>query len=200
MEYSTKENIMNLKMIKAAWIGLVLSVSGLANATLIDNGSYTTDTEAGLEWLDWTTTSGETQADAIATFGSGGWRIANQTEVYELFNNYFDTTLIYTSENYVNSAGIPDYTNKFTEFKDLFGSNNGTQVFARIEGLGLIGLQSSHIFGGYLPGTYGAINLNRTREGVALVRDSVQVPEPSTFAIFALGMIGLVSRRFKKQS
>ena len=26
------------------------------------------------------------------------------------------------------------------------------------------------------------------------------VPEPSTFAIFALGMIGLVSRRFKKQS
>lgn len=29
---------------------------------------------------------------------------------------------------------------------------------------------------------------------------AVQVPEPSTLAIFALGMIGLVSRRFKKQS
>ena len=26
------------------------------------------------------------------------------------------------------------------------------------------------------------------------------VPEPSTLAIFALGMIGLASRRFKKQS
>jgi len=29
---------------------------------------------------------------------------------------------------------------------------------------------------------------------------SVDVPEPSTLAIFALGMIGLASRRFKKQS
>lgn len=30
--------------------------------------------------------------------------------------------------------------------------------------------------------------------------DSTTVPEPSTLAIFALGMIGLASRRFKKQS
>jgi hypothetical protein len=35
--------------------------------------------------------------------------------------------------------------------------------------------------------------------GVALVRVT-SVPEPSTLAIFALGMIGLASRRFKKQS
>jgi len=35
--------------------------------------------------------------------------------------------------------------------------------------------------------------------GVALVRVSV-VPEPSSFAIFLLGMIGLASRRFKKRS
>jgi len=35
--------------------------------------------------------------------------------------------------------------------------------------------------------------------GVALVRDSIEVPEPSTLAIFALGMIGLATRRFKKQ-
>ncbi len=34
--------------------------------------------------------------------------------------------------------------------------------------------------------------------GIVLVR-SVSVPEPSTLAIFALGMIGLASRRFKKQ-
>jgi len=30
--------------------------------------------------------------------------------------------------------------------------------------------------------------------------EPVNVPEPSTFAIFALGMVGLASRRFKKQS
>lgn len=33
-----------------------------------------------------------------------------------------------------------------------------------------------------------------------LVRDHVEVPEPSTLAIFALGMIGFASRRSKKQS
>ena len=32
------------------------------------------------------------------------------------------------------------------------------------------------------------------------IDSNVEVPEPSTLAIFALGMMGLVSRRFKKQS
>lgn len=32
------------------------------------------------------------------------------------------------------------------------------------------------------------------------IRDRQSVPEPSTFAIFALGMVGLAFRRFKKQS
>jgi hypothetical protein len=38
---------------------------------------------------------------------------------------------------------------------------------------------------------YAAINL-------LLFKESTSVPEPSTLAFFALGMIGLVSRRFKK--
>jgi hypothetical protein len=33
-----------------------------------------------------------------------------------------------------------------------------------------------------------------------IVKAGVEVPEPSTLAIFVLGMIGLASRRFKKQS
>jgi hypothetical protein len=35
---------------------------------------------------------------------------------------------------------------------------------------------------------------------IAAPDDNIDVPEPSTLAIFALGMIGLASRRFKKQS
>jgi len=35
---------------------------------------------------------------------------------------------------------------------------------------------------------------------IQVFSSSVAVPEPSTLAIFALGMIGLASRRFKKQS
>ena len=36
--------------------------------------------------------------------------------------------------------------------------------------------------------------------GVALVRDVTSVPEPSTLAVFALGLMGLASRKFKKQA
>ena len=35
---------------------------------------------------------------------------------------------------------------------------------------------------------------------IPTVEKNIDVPEPSTLAIFALGMIGLASRRFKKQS
>ncbi|WP_241242239.1 PEP-CTERM sorting domain-containing protein [Thalassotalea sp. G2M2-11] len=46
---------------------------------------------------------------------------------------------------------------------------------------------------------------NYSRDGanlnyIRMTRSSTDVPEPSTLAIFALGMMGLASRRFKKQS
>ncbi|MFT5850480.1 MAG: hypothetical protein ACI87J_000428 [Colwellia sp.] len=40
----------------------------------------------------------------------------------------------------------------------------------------------------------------RWSQGPASTKAYLDVPEPSTLAIFALGMIGLASRRFKKQS
>jgi hypothetical protein len=43
------------------------------------------------------------------------------------------------------------------------------------------------------------IGLNGVRLQSIAFAENVQVPEPSTLAIFALGMIGLASRRFKKQ-
>jgi len=43
-------------------------------------------------------------------------------------------------------------------------------------------------------------NVTSTVAGLVLIKDQVEVPEPSTLAIFALGMIGLASRQFKKQS
>ncbi len=45
----------------------------------------------------------------------------------------------------------------------------------------------------------GVDHLTDTRP-MFMVMKTVTVPEPSTLAIFALGMIGLASRRFKKQS
>jgi hypothetical protein len=61
----------------------------------------------------------------------------------------------------------------------------------------------------YLPGEYPHIvfpndddrfKAYNGYEGVAVVQSITYVPEPSTLAIFALGIMGLASRRFKKQS
>jgi hypothetical protein len=46
---------------------------------------------------------------------------------------------------------------------------------------------------------YGTPASNIYIASVVEYNNSVAVPEPSTFAIFALGMMGLASRRFKKQ-
>lgn len=39
-----------------------------------------------------------------------------------------------------------------------------------------------------------------TKMGSWLVREHTEVPEPSTLAVFALGLLGLASRKFKKQA
>ena len=49
---------------------------------------------------------------------------------------------------------------------------------------------------GYVVGGGGGHNLQVNNATLAVTN----VPEPSTLAIFALGMIGLASRKFKKQS
>ncbi len=66
---------------------------------------------------------------------------------------------------------------------------------------------SNNWFGLHLQGTTGQwtyVNggYSKDRANVRLVvdYDTVDVPEPSTLAVFALGMIGLASRRFKKKS
>ncbi len=200
IKYIKMENKMSIKILKAAIAGLILSIGGYANATLIDNDMYTTDSESGLDWLDWTAASGVTQTDALTTFESGGWRVANQNDVYELLNNFFDTTFSNGSSRSISTGSLPDFSARFAQFKELFGSNNGTQVFGRIEGFGLIGVQSNYVFAGYIPSNYGSINNTSTRQGVALVRNTMQVPEPSTLVIFTLGIIGLASRRFKQQA
>jgi hypothetical protein len=52
---------------------------------------------------------------------------------------------------------------------------------------------------GWRSGNNIGLNLSTAFDRVILVKRA-EVPEPSTLAIFALGMMGLASRRFKKQS
>ena len=88
---------MVFKSISLVVISIMLSSN--VNATLIDNGIFTSDTATGLDWLDLTETSGPRDGeprgfsadDVLGQLGAGGqfegWRYANFVEVHQLMEN-----------------------------------------------------------------------------------------------------------------
>jgi hypothetical protein len=111
-------------------------------------------------------------------------------------SNPADTYLAIWNDT-IASKSINDFSGVFTQSWDLTISYNdtysGNWLVAR-------GVRLAN-------GTYNVSTVNPTAVDTPWVSlpqvtftGVTSVPEPSTLAIFALGMIGLASRRFKKQS
>jgi hypothetical protein len=111
---------MMFKFLKIIGIGYLLSVSTLANATLIDNGDYTTDTESGLDWLDWTKTLNYTQSEALDEFGGAGWRIATATEADGLMDIQFGVA-DYVNTGMANQSEFVNYAQSYIPFREFIG-------------------------------------------------------------------------------
>jgi hypothetical protein len=247
---------MKSKFLKATLVGLVLSVSNLASAVLIDMGSITRDTDSGLDWLDLTETKGMSYNDVTAQLIQGGslegYRYATLLEV-----EGFLTAAGGTGPDYLYGGRIRDfplggwseellalwgttipasstYNALFIhgEFKSVFtirivsvpaGEKLSTgeiclerkQCLERIqETISRIAVGNLEAYNpngatpsatarpsGFSIETRIEADMSSTDWGSALVRmREIEVPEPSTLAIFALGMIGLASRQLKKQS
>jgi len=182
-------------------------------AALVDNGSYTSDTVAGLDWLDLDLTF--TQSMLQAEIANSGWRLATETEVTNLFGTLFPnfsetgdvcseyTNYCGTSRSSSQSAA-PDQNAKVAEFIGLFGytdapSQPNTQVS---QGRWLDELGGVHTMGAvawsatntrilgidYLysaPANSQVYNL-----GTYLVRTSV-VPIPAAVWLFGSALAGL---------
>lgn len=62
-----------------------------AHATIIDHGTYLTDTTSGLDWLDLTYTVNQSYDQALTRLAPTGdlygWRVANGTQFIGLYNN-----------------------------------------------------------------------------------------------------------------
>jgi hypothetical protein len=183
---------MTFTFLKIIGIGFILSVSTLANATLIDNGDYTTDTESGLDWLDWTETLSDTQSEALAEFSGDGWRIATATEALGLLENHFGVPDDWGNDR--NSAdAFVDYLPNHFKFLEMFGgfALNGMQPasHATIEGAGIYGSGHISVLAG-AKGGYEAVGFKRNWSGVALVK-AAAVSEPAFIALYALGLVGI---------
>jgi hypothetical protein len=185
---------MMFKFLKIIGIGYLLSVSTLANATLIDNGDYTTDTESGLDWLDWTKTLNYTQSEALDEFGGAGWRIATATEADGLMDNQFGVA-DWDNRGFSNQSGFVNYAQNYIPFREFIGITdprwNIRGSYATIEGVGLYGVGHISAFRNYDPHNQFKIVDQRVYfAGVALVKVAT-VSEPAFIALFALGLVGI---------
>ncbi len=200
---------MNITMIKATIFGLVLSLSGFASAGLI-------------QYSDWHDNSGDgglRQAyfhDAVyfavakdidysnldTYVAPNGFRIATQNDYFTLWNSPANKTNCPTECNflYFDQGDWNGYAHNGTTDGSLFAfadkQVNGDALAANAGNYETHAAQKSvnAYYGSHLllnPHIFG---------GMILIKETKTVPEPSTLAIFALGMIGLASRRFKKQS
>jgi hypothetical protein len=182
--------IWRLFMFKKLLPLLFLFAGFQANAALIDNGDFSTDVESGLDWLDWSLTLDKTQAEALTQFSGAGWRVATAAEAAALISNQFDDGSS-VSNGYVIGTPGPSFIAESARFLDLFG---GTGLFAgtyaTVEGFGLLGFDSVHVFAGYDPLGYGAVDARYTYYSVALVKVAA-VSEPAIIALFSLGLVGI---------
>jgi len=109
------------------------------------------------------------------------------------------------------------YTPSYHDFSDGIEGSWPFGPYLYLGGISLTIGDSVSISGtasnGFVPGGWGGSSSTYTvlptgeyaltlitSDGSIIGRTATDVPEPSTLAIFALGMIGLASRRFKKQS
>ncbi|MDQ8183179.1 VPDSG-CTERM sorting domain-containing protein [Pelagicoccus sp. SDUM812005] len=94
--------------IKKTLLALALAFSSFqAQAVLIDNGDYTTDTETGLDWLDMSFTIGKTYNDVLSATTGGslsGWRFATTSEFDALISSAVGS--IYTPTASGNDSSI----------------------------------------------------------------------------------------------
>lgn len=182
-----------------AFAGLVLGVSSFANAGLIEFNYESS--------LNSTSISGTTLADTYQVsilldngsndFTSQNWFISDIISVEVSIGSYWakftdaffqPTTDIVFTTSALGDITFSDFegTNSSPNHEDIFGS--GSPVYMYGDGVKSFNNNTAIV------SDYGHRIIS------SWTYSSVEVPEPSTLTILALGLMGLASRRFMKKS
>ena len=190
-------------MLKAAVAGLVLSVSGFANAGLIE---YTYDGPIGNDvdtnpasLFEITITDNYIISDLNVQFELFDSSDLFWTDLDLTISNGFTTVILASAQNILfGSDGLFNVTFDDEALNNLstgnsVGSYKSLESLSAFDGQNITGTWTLSIFDDYQPGE------NNNLISYSITATTTSVPEPSTLAIFALGIMGLASRRFKKQ-
>lgn len=114
--------------------------AGSLTAAFLDHGTFSTDTNTGLDWLDVTQTTTLTYNAVLNGAGGwikSGWRFATGTEVRNLFESYLNKTpeiFVYSDSLYAQSLvfvrqmGVGISFNSLEGFRHIMGPNYPTQI------------------------------------------------------------------------
>jgi hypothetical protein len=215
---------MIIRYSKLAMTGLILSACcflNIANAGLITtygfltsdaDTNFVTDTISGRMYTRFDAFN-LSYANTLTAIGSGGaydgWSIATATEAGDWYAAALGEATTPCSSapvaTYIDCGTLSDWEDGDfgisgrTHIFDYFAYIDESAIAPRTIGLGQIyavsGRLSSIKNWSTIQELDGIPTIN-----LLLFKDKTSVPEPSTWVIFALGMIGLASRRFKKQS
>jgi len=177
---------MNIQMLRSALASLILSVSGFANAGLITdweiigNGVISSTELAQDNWV--------INYNNDGALYSGDWTVS--ATAIEDGDFTFDWSLIGHHSWYQSQVKLTAFSVSGSE---LLAS--GKSGFNFSETYTFTNIEANETFGFNIHGYH--YDSSRMMHGEMTL---AQVPEPSTLVIFALGIMGLASRRFKKQS
>ena len=218
---------MNFKLLLVKVCSFVVAISCLINSahagvisgdiTKTYNGYSVTGDLQGLEWLSWDETFGYSASEILNGTGNSfledGWRYASKSESMVLFDS-LGFISGWHSGNASSAPAAADWLWEVFDYPDYLTQKSGADA-ERIDQLIVVenGVAGSISYNGY--GTnyslYSSDNPNwghgkfpwvdladaSGNDSHILVRE-VEVPEPSTLVIFALGLLGLTARKLKK--
>lgn len=202
-------------------VGLMLTLSNVANAGLIKTHGYLT-TDITTNFITDTSTGrlytrfdafNLTVQDTITAVGVGGtyegWSIVTTTQAHDFYSAALGRVSHCNATTWMDCGTIlnwadGDFGNSYDTSVDWFAyimPGNLKYGAGKIASGGTITNYPSFFTEASL-NSHSATNFT-SNINFLLYKDApsnTSVPEPSTLAIFILGMIGLASRRFKKQA
>lgn len=201
----------------------------ILDTTFLDTGYTHVDTTTNLEWLDFGSlaedpmTFGHSLNSAEAAYGptNGNWRLATYTEVYALFDRFFEPPFDGGTNGKMevtdNGAGTTQLIQSRNSWMFGFGTDAeataggvisedvstvwSTGLFLdennNVSALGLnfdANTLLTTIYGPEFqsPGAWD-LDTARTNMGVFMVRDYTVIPIPSAVWLFGSGLLGLVA-------